>query len=165
MKKQILMLFLSVCTLYTYAQSTQTDSARMAGYREKIGLDLSIPDFECKKIDEAKIGTRLANLLRYFEEIQKQGYFARCVTSILADQYEEFRSEFLGISKVKLQKVSKTANEITIIYKVWLEANSSNIKQTEVLFHFTDGVSENKNVNELFSNMSSYVQAREKQQK
>lgn len=29
----------------------QTDSAKIAEYREKIGIDMTVPDFETKKID------------------------------------------------------------------------------------------------------------------
>lgn len=52
-------------------------------------------------------------------------------------------------------------NEISVKYKIWLGENPKKIKQTFVSFHFIDGVSESKTVNEMFSYMSRYVQARE----
>ena len=56
---------------------------------------------------------------------------------------------------VALQSCSKIkANE-------WLNKNPKNIKQTDVSFHFKDGISESQTVNEMFSNMSRYVLARE----
>lgn len=39
--------------------------------------------------------------------------------------------------------------------------NPKKIKKTFVSFHFTDGVSDNKTVNEMFSYMSRYVQTSE----
>ena len=64
------------------------------------------------------------------------------------------------MKKQKLIKVEKSANEITIIYRLWLNKNPKNIKQADVSFHFKDGVSESHTVNEMFSNMSRYVRAR-----
>lgn len=43
------------------AQSLQP-SDRMSAYREAIGLDMTVPDFETKKIDAKVMGTRLAGI-------------------------------------------------------------------------------------------------------
>lgn len=48
-----------------------------------------------------------------------------------------------------------------MLLNVWPDKNVANVKQADLKFHFKDGASENKNTNELFSNMSHYVQARE----
>ena len=45
--------------------------------------------------------------------------------------------------------------------KVWPDKNSKDVKQVDLTIHFNDGVSESQSANELFSNMSRYVQARE----
>lgn len=140
----------------------QTDSARMAEYREQIGLDMSVPDFKVKKIDEAKMGARLANLLRYFEENYSQGSYNRWITSVLRQQNEDFEHVYPEVTKIKLESASKTGNEITVKYKIWLGDNPQKVKQTLVTFHFKDGISEIKTVNGMFSYMSRYVQAREK---
>lgn len=129
----------------------QTDSVRMAEYREQIGLDMSVPDFEVKKIDGAKMGTRLANLLRYFEENYSQGSYNRWITSVLREQNEEFENVYPEVTKIKLESASKMGNEIAIKYKIWLGDNPKKIKQTLVTFHFIDGVSKSKTVNEMFS--------------
>ena len=164
MKRLFYILLMLVCTLSASAQlsiGVQTDSARMAEYREQIGLDMSVPDFEVKKIDEAKMGTRLTNLLRFFEENYSQGSYNRWITSVLREQNEDFEYVYPEVTKIKMEGVSKTGNEITIKYKIWLRDNPKKIKQTLVNFHFIDGASESKIVNELFSYMSRYVQARE----
>lgn len=38
----------------------QTDSAKIAEYRERKGIDMTVPDYETKKIDATVMGTRLA---------------------------------------------------------------------------------------------------------
>lgn len=128
----------------------QTDSARMAEYREQIGLDMSVPDFEVKKIDEAKMGTRLANLLRYFEENSSQGSYSRWITSVLREQNEDFKYVNPEVTKIKLESASKMNNEIIVKFKIWLGENPKKIKQTFVTFHFVDGVSESQIINEIF---------------
>ena len=143
-----------------YQTVEQRDSARQAAYREKIGLDYSMPDYSVTSIDEKKMGARLANLLRFYEEVKEQGMYTRLVIIILGEQNEEFE-HYIEVKKWKLMKVAKSANEITIIYRLWLNKNPKNIKQADVSFHFKDGISESLTVNEMFSNMSHYVQARE----
>lgn len=144
-----------------YQTLEQRDSARTAEYREKIGLDYSMPDFSVTSIDEEKMGSRLANLLRFYEEVKEQSVYTRMLNTILGEQKEEFEHYYIEVKKQKLMKVEKFANEITITYMLWLEKNSKNIKQTDVSFHFKYGVSECRTVNELFSNISRYNQARE----
>ena len=144
-----------------YQTAEQRDSARQVEYREKIGLDYSMSDFSVTSIDEKKMGSRLANLLHFYEEVKEQGMYTRLVNTILGEQNEEFEHTFIEVKKQKLIKVEKSANEITIFYRLWLNKNPKNIKQADVSFHFKDGVSESQAVNEMFSNMSRYVQARE----
>ena len=164
MKKLLFVIMMLVCTVGAAAQvpsNVETDSVRIAEYREQIGLDMSVPDFQVKKIDEAKMGTRLANLLRYFEENYSQGFYIRRITSVLREQYEEFENVYPEVTKIKLESVSKMGNEITVKYKIWLGDNPKKIKLTLVTFHFIDGVSKSRIVNEMFSYMSRYVQSRE----
>ena len=94
-------------------------SDRMAAYREAIGLDMSVPDFVVKKIDDAKMGARLANLLRYFEENSSQGSYSRWISSVLREQNEDFKYVYPEVTKIKLESASKTGNEITVKYKIW----------------------------------------------
>ena len=97
MKKLLFAITILLGALSASAQvriGVQADSARMAEYREQIGLDMSIPDFEVKKIDEAKIGTRLANLLRYLEENYSQSTYSRWITSVLREQNVEFEHAY-----------------------------------------------------------------------
>lgn len=42
-----------------------------------------------------------------------------------------------------------------------IQKNAANMKQANISFHFVDGVSESDKVNEMFSYISHYIQARE----
>lgn len=75
--------------------------------------------------------------------------------------FEELQHSYFSIKKVKLQSAIKKGDDIVVVYKIWPEQNDANVTQTDVVFHFLNGVSESKNVNELFSTMSHYVPARE----
>ena len=162
--KIILTLLLLMATVMVSAQiriGVQSDSAKIAEYREKIGLDYSMPDYSVTTIDEKKIGSRLANILRYYEEVNHQNMFSRKIATILAEQNEAFEYSYFEIKKQKLMKIEKSANEITVVYRLWLDKNPANLKQVDIFYHFKDGVSESETVNEMFSHMSRYVKARE----
>lgn len=137
-------------------------SDRMAAYREAIGLDMTVPDFSTKKIDAKVMGTRLANILRYLEDNIDQGQYNHWMASVYREQNESHKNVYFVIKKIKLQSITKSGNDIDICYKIWPDENSVQIKQAVISLHFKDGVSESKATNELFSNISHYVQAREK---
>ena len=139
----------------------KSDSVRLAEYREQIALDYSMPDYSVTTIDEKKIGSRLANILRYYEEVNDQNMIRRKIAAILVEQNEAFEYASPEFIKQKLVKIEKSADDITIVYRLWLDKNPANLKQVDILYHFKDGVSESNTVNELFSHMSHYAQARE----
>ena len=144
----------------------KSDSVRLAEYREQIALDYSMPDYSVTTIDEKKIGSRLANILRYYEEINhqninNQNLFRRKISKILVEQNEAFEYADPEIIKHNLMRIEETAEHITNVNKMWLDKNPAKLKQVDILYHFKDGVSESNTVNELFSHMSHYAQARE----
>ena len=63
----------------------QTDSAKMAEYRERIGLDMTVPDYETKKIDAKVMGTRLAGILEYLLENYTQSTYESLLTRMLGE--------------------------------------------------------------------------------
>ena len=50
---------------------------------------------------------------------------------------------------------------VTSIDEKKIGSRLANLKQVDILYHFKDGVSESNTVNEMFSHMSHYAQARE----
>ena len=155
------MLMVSMIASAQIRIGVQSDSAKVAEYREKIGLDYSMPDYSVTSIDEKKIGSRLTNILRYYEEANDQNMYRRKNATILAEQNEVFEYSYPEIIKQKLVKIEKSADEITVVYKLWLDKNPANLKQVDIQYHFKDGVSESNTVNEMFSHMSHYAQVRE----
>lgn len=77
MKRILFMLLLSLGVLSMQAQLrpvAQSDSSvRQAEYRSNIGIDMSVPDFDTKKIDAKIMGSRLAGILNYLLENYNQG--------------------------------------------------------------------------------------------
>ena len=115
-----------------------------------------------KKIDAKVMGTRLAGILEYLLENYTQGTYDRLLTRMLGEQVEELKQAYFDIKKMKFLSASKKSNEISILLKVSPDKTIEDMKQVDLSIHFKDGVSESQRVNDLFSNMSRYVQAREK---
>ena len=65
----------------------QSDSAKIAEYRERIGIDMTVPDFETKKIDVKVMGTRLAGILEYLLENYTQGTYSRLIALMIGEQW------------------------------------------------------------------------------
>lgn len=151
----LLLLLSAACSAQTSAIS---DEARK-GIREKIGLDMTVPDFSTKKIDAKVMGPRLAGILEFLLENYTQGTYSRLIAQILGEQHEALQNKFFNIKKMKFVSATKKDNEITILMKVWPGKNTKDIKQADLTIHFIDGVSESQSANELFSYMSRYVQA------
>ena len=140
----------------------QTDSAKIAEYRERIGIDMTVPNFETKKIDAKVMGPRLAGILEYLLENYTQGTYSRLIAQMMEEQVEELKQAYFNIKKMKFVSATKKGNELTVLMKVWPDKNTRDVKQADLTIHFIDGVSESQTANELFSYMSRYVQAREK---
>ncbi len=131
----LILALLSVLPLEMSAQlwvGYKSDSVKVAEYREKIGLDYSMPDYSVNSIDEKMIGSHLANILRYYEEVNSQNMFKRKIATILVEQNEAFEYSSPEFIKQKLVKIEKSANEIIVIYKLWLDKNPTNLKQVDI---------------------------------
>lgn len=151
-------------SLTSFAQHlpVQTDSMRLAKHRTEIGLDLSIPDFDSKTIGTSVMGQRLAGILNYMLENYHQPTYSRKLFQILKEQIEPLEKLEFVLKKLQFVSATKSGNEITLYFTVWPEKNVAKVKQTDLAFHFKNGVSESQTTNELFSMMSHYVQMRER---
>lgn len=157
----LILTLLSVLPLGANAQlrtNVLSDSAMIAEYREKIGLDYSMPDYSVTSIDEKKIGSRLANILRYYEEVNQQNMLRRKIAAILVEQNEVFEYASPEFKKQKLVKIEKSADEITVVYKLWLEKNPASLKHVDIKYHFKDGVSESNTVNEYIRQLRNSLE-------
>ncbi len=166
--KLLFVFFLSLCVVPSSAQLLQhrfakveTDSARMAKYKEKIGLDMTVPDFNTKSINSKVMGPRLANIIQFLLENYHQSAYSNRVCKIVKEQEPAFEKLGVKIKKIEFVSAQKRGNEIALKFSLKLDKNEAKIKQTTVVFSFSDGVSECMTANELFSDMSKYVQGRE----
>lgn len=139
----------------------QTDSVRNAEYRKKIAIDMSVPDFETKKIDGKVMGTHLASLIEFLLENYHQGTYNMQISEMVKEQNEALEKVYFNIKKMEFVSAKKAGNEINIYMKVWPAKNTANVKKADLAIHFKDGIGDNSLVNELFSNISRYVQMRE----
>jgi len=138
----------------------QSDEAKRAEMREKIGLDMTIPDFDTKKVDAKVMGDSLADILDYIMENYQQGIYDRKLGAIVGEQNEALENAYVQIKKLRFVNAVKKGDEITILMRADLQKNAANVKQTDITFHFVDGVSESNIINETFSYISHYVQLR-----
>lgn len=129
--------------------------------REKRGLYMTVPDFETKKIDAKVMGTRLAGILDNLMENYQQGVHDRRLGQIASEQNDALENVYFQLKKMKFVNAMKKGNELTIILRADLQKNAANVKQTDIALHFVNGISESEKVNEMFSYISHYVQARE----
>ena len=156
-----LFLILSLTMSAQIRTGYQTDSVRNAEFRDKIAIDMSVPDFETKKIDGKVMGKHLANLLEFLLENYLQVTYNAHISEIVKDQNEALEKHYFNIKKMEFVSAKKAGNEINIYMKVWPAKNAANVKKADLAIHFKDGIGDNRHVNELFSNISRYVQARE----
>lgn len=106
----LLMLMVSMIASAQIWTGYKSDSVRIAEYRQQIGLDYSMPDYSVTTIDEKKIGSRLANILRYYEEANNQNLFRRKIAAILVEQNEAFEytsPEFFPAESGEDRKISR----------------------------------------------------------
>lgn len=160
MKTILLFLFLLLGTTDMFAQSdadSRKDSLYRQEVRETIALDYTMPDYSVKKIDESKMGLRLSALLTYLEKYQNNSYINPWIASIVKEQHKALKDRYFGVEKLKLVSVSKSGNEITVRYNVSPVIKIDNPGVLLLTFHFTEGVSESKNINDLFSYIGHYV--------
>ena len=158
MKKTLLLFSLLLIVCGMAAQSTgQIDEKKMMEYRETIGLDYSMPDFDTSKIDAKVIGVRLAKILQSLEENYTQDYYNRVLASILAEQLETPAYQFVSVTKIKTQKITKAGDEITILLKTTFKSTNEGKKNTILTLRFFQGISDSHFVNSLFYTLGNYL--------
>ena len=123
--------------------------------REKLALDYSMPDYSTSKIDAKVIGTRMAAILRKVQELKETDTSMGTLSIIQANQIDGMT--YCRVKKVNLHNVQKRGNIITVTYDTELAENVKNLKTSQLVFHFVDGVSEDSAVNDFFSQISRYM--------
>lgn len=150
------MLLIGVATLSAQTSWGTTNEAQYnAEVRQKLSLDTTLPDYSVYKVDPQVMGHRLASILQELGAKYKQSDYLSILSMIQADQIEGL--DYCTIEKLGLVNVTKSGNTITIRFKTTLAKNPLDLKKSDLIFTFTDGVSGNKQVNSLFSNICNYM--------
>ena len=104
------------------------------------------------------MGSHLANILTFLMKNYQQGFCVSQLKDIASEQNKALEYVYLEIKKLSFVYAVKKGDELAIMMKLQLHKNTSGSKQTNLLFYFIDGVSEDNKTNVLFSTISQYVQ-------
>lgn len=143
--------------LGTMSISAQTSSeiSKQEQYKrevqKKLQLDYSMPDYSISKIDAKVMGPRLSKILETICDNYQQ-YTNLSVLSVIQSNQVEGLS-YGRVKKMKLDNVSKQGNEIIIRFNTTLESNNLNLKKSQIVFRFSEGVSDDIATNDFFSNI------------
>ena len=155
MKKLLLISVLSIAAIAALAQPSPTDDAQTIEIREKLDIDYSMPDFSTSKVDGDIIGTRLSRMLNVLLGNQKDHIYRGYLSLILNDIENGLR--YVNIDGFKVKEISKQGDTICVTLTVKLGSNSSGIRVLDVPMTFIEGVSDSRNVNNLFAELSKYA--------
>ena len=147
-------LLLMVC-LFAFAQSNENQKMYNAKVRETLALDYSMPDYSVRKIDAKVMGSRLAAILTQLNDVYKQETYLFKLSFIQSEQIAGL--SYTTIKEMKLDRVLKKGNEITVQYITTLKPNNLNLNRGLLKFVLTDGVSDNSSVNDLLCNICRYI--------
>lgn len=157
----IVSLFVGMASMFAQYSEEQRDSIRLEQYKQEIGIDMTVPDFEITKLDSVLMGTRLYNIITFLLDNYPQGLYNQKKAQITSEQVPALEKEYIDIKKISFAKASKQGNHIDVVFKVEPYKNKAKVKKADLHFCFTDGVTESETTNMFFSYMSRYVQARE----
>ena len=158
MKQILFILLLSVGVMTTFAQNSAELSKKeqyKSEVRSRLQLDDSVPDYSTTKISPKLMGPRLAKILETICDTYQQ-YTNLSVLSVIQSRQVEGLN-FCRIKTMKLDKVTKQGNEIMISFNTTLESNNLNLKKSQIVFQFNEGVSDDVSTNDFFSNVCRYI--------
>ena len=135
--------------------ATTSDAQYSADVRQKLSIDTTLPDYSTYKVDPQVMGPRLASILQELGAKYKRSDYLSTLSMIQAGQIEGL--DYCTIEKLRLENITKSSNTITIRFKTTLAKNPLDLKKSDLIMTFIDGVSDNKKVNALFSNICNYM--------
>lgn len=159
MMKQILITILLLLGATNISAQTSGEISKQEQYKQeiraKLQLDYSMPDYSVYKVDAKVMGPRLASILQELCAKYKRSDYLSTLSMIQADQIEGL--DYCTIEKLGLVNVTKSGNTIAIRFKTTLAQNPLDLKKSDLILTFVDGVSDKKNINALFVNISNYL--------
>ena len=160
MKTMLITMLLLLGAASLSAQTVaETDKQALynAELRQQIGLDYSMPDYAVKKIDASVIGPRLAKILTRLLDDFKQPLYNQYLATMRSQVAEDPNMQYVHVEKLKLLNISKAGNTITIRINTLTKDRNRGKLDYDLEFVFVDGLSEDKIVNDLFSNIGRYI--------
>lgn len=154
----LLFAFLFSLSIPQCLSAQEQDDKKREELRQQIGLDYSMPDYNVNKIDEKKIGTHLANLLKFLEDNFRDIKHNGMLSKIQANQNDAML--FGVIRELKVKKIVKKGNKIDITLNTLTSLNTG-LSRGTMTITFEDGLSQDATVNNLFRDFSHYVKMRE----
>ena len=110
------------------SEPQQADDAQRAKYKQEIGLDMSVPDFQTKSINPKVMGSRLVGILNFILKNYQQSVYNNRISLILSEQNDALENLYLRIREIKFVSANKKADELTVVIRVWLDKNVANVK-------------------------------------
>lgn len=156
MNKLVFTLLLTLSAFSISAQtSQQSEEARIAELRQKIGIDYSMPDFNTSRINGKIIGERLAKMLQKLQDNALDYVWSSWIAGIICEQSGKL--QYATLEKFSIKNISKRGDIITIKANAKLKKNAINIDKYEMIMVFDKGVSESIFVNDLFIGLNKYL--------
>ncbi len=135
--------------------TTTSETERKEIAKKTLALDYSMPDYSTKKIDAKVMGERLAKILESLCANYNQPQYLVSLSVMQSNQIEGLN--YGRIKSMKLEKVTKSGNDIIIRFITTLEPNNLNLKKSHLIFHFVDGISEDMATNDFFCVLCRYI--------
>lgn len=151
----ILLLLGATCISAQTSEDITKKDQYISEIRSKLQLDYSLPDYSTNKISPKLMGPRLAKILETICDTYQQ-YTNLSVLSVIQSRQVEGLN-FCRIKTMTLDKVTKQSNEIMIRFNTTLESNNLNLKKSQIVFQFNEGVSDDVSTNDFFSNICRYI--------
>lgn len=142
-------------SLVSFAQAINDNEEYKSRVRSTLQLDYSMPDYTTSRIDAKVMGPRLAAILNKIMECRGQQTTIAILSVIQTHQIEGL--SYGRVKGLKLDKVTKQGNELTINFFTTLDNNNLNLKKSKLQFRFIDGVSEDIATNDFFINICRYI--------
>ena len=163
--KSILLSLLLLLGAASLSAQTVAETDKQALYnaelRQQIGLDYSMPDYSVKKIEASVIGPRLAKILTRLLDDFRQPLYNQFLAMIRSQVAEDPNLQYVHVDKLKLLNITKAGNTITIRFNTFTKDKNRGKMDYDLEFAFVDGLSEDKTVNDLFSNIGRYIKDEE----
>lgn len=164
----LLIVFLTIGTPEAISQTVYGSDKTWTGketkeekWQKMIDIDMSVPDFKSKKIDQEVMGCRLAKMIDFIQKNYKQGGYNRRLAQIRYEQTEDPRIRFANIDRVEYLEAEKKDSIILLKWHTFTKLENKEKVNYDITMRFINGISDNEAVNDLFSDISRFIQPEE----